>query len=95
MIRRGRGRRKQVGESTAMDALDLSAELLRRSDELRARSARTRADAAQRRAVAVERVEKSRRLIAAAAKTHEAMLHTHGGAPACARKALSPARADC
>jgi choline dehydrogenase-like flavoprotein len=78
-----------------MDALGQSAELLRRSDELRARSARNRADAAQRRATAVERVEKSRQLIAAAAKAREAVLHAHRWEPAGRAVALSPAEGGC
>jgi len=61
-----------------MDALGQSADLQRRSDDLRARSARIRAAAAEIRATAAERVEKSRRLIAAAAKTDEAVIHNHG-----------------
>lgn len=58
-----------------MDALDRSDELLRRGDQLRARSALIRAGAD-------EKMAKSRRLIAAARKAHEAVLHTHGREPA-------------
>jgi hypothetical protein len=57
-----------------MDALGRSADLLRHSDDVRARSARIRADAAKRRAAAAERVEKSKRLIADAAKIHGAVM---------------------
>jgi hypothetical protein len=64
-----------------MDVLALSAELMRRSDELRARSARARATAAKRSAAADEKVEKSRRLTAAAAQTPEAVMHAHGREP--------------
>lgn len=65
-----------------MDALSLPADLLRRSDELQTRSARTRAAAAQRHATASQVVDKSKRLIAAAAKAQEAVLRACGGDPA-------------
>jgi hypothetical protein len=55
-----------------MDALDQSDVLMRRSDKLRAKSARICA-------TADEKMEKSRRLIAAA---HEAVMRVHGGEPA-------------
>ena len=78
-----------------MDARDQSAELLRRSDELRAGSARARAAAAKGRAVAAERVEMSRLLIAAVAKTREAVLNAHGREPAGRAVALLPAEGGC
>jgi hypothetical protein len=78
-----------------MDPRDQPADLRRRSDELRARSARVRAAAAKKRAVAAERVEKSRLLIAAMAKTHEAVLNAHGREPAERAVALSPAEGGC
>jgi len=78
-----------------MDARDQPAELLRRSDELRARSARIRAAAAKERAVAAERVEMSRLLLAAMAKTHEAVPDAHGREPAERTVALSPAEGGC
>ena len=53
----------------AMDALDQSDVLMRRSDKLRARSARDCA-------TADGKMAKSRRLIAAA---HEAVMRAHGG----------------
>ena len=54
-----------------MDVLDQSDELLRRCGELRARSVRACA-------AADETMAKSRRLIAAAAKAHEAVMHACG-----------------
>lgn len=50
-----------------------------------------RAAAEKRRAVAAERVELSRLLIAAVAKTHEALLNAHGRESAGRAVALSPA----
>jgi hypothetical protein len=78
-----------------MDARDQSAELLRRSDELRARSAQARAAAAKRCALAAERVEMSRLLVAAMAKTHEAVRDANGREPAGRAVALSPAEGGC
>jgi hypothetical protein len=57
-----------------MDALDRSDELLRCGEKLRARSVQIRA-------AADEKMDKSRRLIAAARKAHEAVLHAHGWKP--------------
>lgn len=57
-----------------MDALARSEELHRRGERLRARSA-------QLRAAADETIDKSRQLIAAARKAHQAVLHAHGWAP--------------
>ncbi len=54
-----------------MDALDRSDELRRRGEKLRARSV-------QLRVAADETMDKSRRLIAAARKAHESVLHAHG-----------------
>jgi hypothetical protein len=55
-----------------MDALDQSDALVRRSDKLRAKSMRIRA-------TADAKIEKRRRLIAAA---HEAVMRARGGDPA-------------
>lgn len=57
-----------------MDALARSDELHRRGAKLRARSARIHA-------AAEEKMDKSRRLIAAARRAHEAVLHSHGWEP--------------
>lgn len=56
-----------------MNALDLSDDLLRRGGELRARSQRIRA-------AADEKMDKSRRLRAAAAQAREMMMHARGQA---------------
>ena len=57
-----------------MDALDRSAELVRRGEKLRARSGRMHAATA-------ERMAKSRRWLADAAQVHDAVLHAHDGEP--------------
>ena len=57
-----------------MDALDTSDELIRRGNELRARSVRMCA-------AADEKMDKSRRLIAAAAKAHQAVRRAYGWEP--------------
>ena len=58
-----------------MDALTQSDELIQRGYELRARSMRMCA-------AADEKIEKSRQLIAAAAKAHEVMMRAYGWEPA-------------
>jgi ANTAR domain len=55
------GDARRVGGSTVTQALDLSAQLLRRSDMLRARSEQARATASSRRATAREKAGKRRR----------------------------------
>jgi hypothetical protein len=60
---------------SAMDALAQSDELIQRGSELRARSVRMCA-------VADEKMEKSRQLIAAAAKAQEVMVRAYGLDPA-------------
>ncbi len=57
-----------------MDALDSSDQLIRRGNELRARSVRMCA-------AADEKLDKSRRLIAAAAKARQAVLRAYGWEP--------------
>lgn len=57
-----------------MDALDQSDELLQRGAELRAQSARACA-------AADEKMDRSRRLIVAAAKANRAVMRAHGWEP--------------
>jgi hypothetical protein len=71
----------------AMDALDQSDELIRHGAELRARSARARA-------AADEKMEKSRRLIAAAAKAKVVMCAPYRK-PTSRAVALPPPVAGC
>lgn len=54
-----------------MDALNQSAELIRRGTELRARSVRMRT-------AADEKIAKSRRRLAVAAQIHQAVMHAYG-----------------
>ena len=71
-----------------MDALDRSAELLRRGEKLRSRSVRARA-------AADKKMDNSRRLIAAAAKARAAVRRAHGQDPGGRVVALPPAMDGC
>ena len=73
---------------TAMNVLDQSDELIRRGAELRARSVRARA-------AADEKLDKSRRLIATAAKAHRAVMRIHGRVPGGRALVPPPATGRC